>query len=59
VIALRVDAEPLAIWVADAALAKSLNWASVHYWDADIRHLGRSMNARAIGIGAPLIAAAQ
>ena len=25
-IALRVDAEPLAIWVADAALAKSLNW---------------------------------
>jgi hypothetical protein len=26
VIALRADAEPLAIWVADAALAKSLNW---------------------------------
>jgi hypothetical protein len=26
VIALRVDAEPLAIWVADAALAKTLNW---------------------------------
>ena len=25
-IALRVDAEPLAIWVADAALAESLNW---------------------------------
>ena len=26
VIALRADAEPLAIWFADAALAKSLNW---------------------------------
>jgi hypothetical protein len=26
VIALRADAEPLAIWVADAALAASLNW---------------------------------
>jgi len=26
VIALRVDAEPLAIWAADAALAASLNW---------------------------------
>ena len=22
------------------------NWASVHYWDTDIRHLGQSMNLK-------------
>ena len=36
------------------ALTRRLNefadiWASVHYWDTDIRHLGQSVNTRAIG----------
>jgi hypothetical protein len=36
-------------FIQSPGFTRSDKWASVHYWDTDIRHIGQSVNARIIG----------